>query len=86
LTYFKTSFSSLSNQRHVTFQPSLYAYGCVCICKWDVYETGQIFSRKFEFYYFRKTTQPFLMCFKEIILRLQLKYIVTACTLKQYIW
>jgi len=30
-------------------------------------KTGQIFRRKFEFDYFRKTTQPFLMCFKEII-------------------
>jgi len=39
-------------------------------CKWDVNETGQIFRRKFESDYFRKTAQPFLMCFKEIILGL----------------
>jgi len=32
-----------------------------------VNETGQIFRRKVEFEYFRKTTQPFIMCFKEII-------------------
>jgi len=37
----------------------LYAYGCVRICKWDVNETGQIFRRKLEFDYFRKTTKPF---------------------------
>jgi len=34
--------------------------------------TGQIFRRKFEFNYFRKTTQPFLLCFEEIIFRLKL--------------
>jgi len=34
-------------------------------------ETGQIFTRKFD--YFRKTTQPFLMCFKEIIFFTNLK-------------
>jgi len=36
--------------------------------EWDVNETRQIFRRKLEIDYFRKTTQPFLMCFKEIIL------------------
>jgi len=55
-----------------TFQPSLYVYGCLRICKWDVNEIGQIFRRKFEFDYFRKTTQPFLLCFKETIFRLKL--------------
>jgi len=39
-----------------------------CAYARDVNETGQIFRRKFEFDYFRKTTQPFLICFKEIIL------------------
>jgi len=33
-----------------------------------VNETGQIFRRKFDFNICRKTTQPFLMCFTEIIL------------------
>jgi len=37
----------------------------------NVNETGHIFRRKFEFDYFRKTTQQFLMCFKEIIFRLK---------------
>jgi len=31
---FKQIFSSLLNQSHVTFQPWLYPYGCVLICKW----------------------------------------------------
>jgi len=57
LTYFKTSLAA--------------SYGCACICKWDVNETGHIFSRKFEFDYFRKTTQPILICFEEILFRLK---------------
>jgi len=35
-------------------------------------ETGQIFRRNIEFDYFCQTTQPFLLCFKEIIFRLKL--------------
>ena len=42
-----TYFSSLLNQRRVTFR-ALYAYGCTHICKWDVNETGQIYKRKFD--------------------------------------
>jgi len=37
-----------------------------------VKETGQILRRKFEFDYFPKTTQPFLMRLDEIIFRLKL--------------
>ena len=43
-----------------------------CAYARDVNETGQIFRRKFEFDYFRKTTQPSSMFFKEIIVRLRL--------------
>jgi len=31
-------------------------------------ETGQMFRRKFEFYYFRKTTQPFKCALKKSFL------------------
>ena len=38
---------------------------------------GRSLEQKFEFDYFRITTQPFLMCFKETIFRLKLYNIVT---------
>jgi len=36
--------------------------------------------------YFHKTTQPFLMCFKEIIFRLKIIVYSDKYTLKEYIW
>jgi len=51
---------------------SHFSHPCMRIMAARAYanETGQIFSRIFEFDYFRKTMQLFLMCFKEIIFRL----------------
>jgi len=40
----KNIFSSLLNQRHVTFQPSLYAYSSVHMCNWDAKEAGQFLN------------------------------------------
>ena len=71
MTYFKTSLAAFLNQRHVTFQPFVYAYGPMAVRAYAIemlMRLDRCIDEKKEFNYFLKTMHPFLMYLKKSFL------------------